>query len=81
MTHSPAPPTLTREELADITGYKRGRDQFNFLERLGWSVTWNKAGNRAIVHRLWYEAHITGQQAANMSAPKFEMVNHGRKAN
>lgn len=27
-----APPTLTREELADITGYKRGRDQFKYLE-------------------------------------------------
>ena len=78
---SKSPPTLTRDELADITGYKRGRDQFKLLKSQGWSVTWSEPTHRAIVHRMWYEAHVTGQQAANMSAPNFEMVNHGRKAN
>lgn len=73
MSHSP-PPTLTRDELADITGYKRGSDQFKLLKSQGWSVTWSEPTHRAIVHRMWYEAHITGQHV-----PRKRSMGVGRK--
>lgn len=76
------PPTLTNDELRDITGYKRGKDQFEYLSYHGWCVSWNARSHRPIVHRLWYEAFVTNQQAANSTAkPKFELVNHGRQKN
>lgn len=76
------PPTLTREELVDITGYKRGKDQFDYLVLHGWNVSWNERSHRPIVHRLWYEAFVTNQQAVNSTAkPRFELVKNGRKKN
>lgn len=73
--------TLSAHELQDITGYKRGREQYDYLIRNGWHVQWNERAHRPIVHRLWYEAFVTGAPAANMSKPKFELVNNGRTKN
>ncbi len=56
---------LTKDELADITGYRRPADQLEEMHRQGYWRARRSAPGSVICERAHYEAVCSGAQPAN----------------
>jgi hypothetical protein len=71
------PETLSMDELQQITGATRKRDQIDWLENNGWVFLKNRAGD-PIVGRIYARLRLSGLHPATLadqnSGPNFSMV-------
>jgi hypothetical protein len=59
---------LTDDELAALTGYKRGAEQAAYLRRKGWRFEQNAAGAPRVA-RAYFERRMVGEVTSEAPAP------------